>query len=157
MPQFDASVALPQIAWLVLVFGLLYAVVRTMLPKVEAVTETRSRTIGDNLAAAEAAKSAADTAGSAYEAGLAKAREDALGVVGEAKSAAARATEARLAEVGEALDARLADAAARIASARGNALGQIDAVAADAAADIVQKLTGRRPGDAEVKAALALA
>ena len=59
---------------------------------------------------------------------------------------------------GAAIDARVAEADARIAGARNAALGEIEAVATDAAADIAARLAGltvdRAAGAAAVKEAL---
>jgi F-type H+-transporting ATPase subunit b len=155
MPQFDFSVALPQVAWLVLAFGVLFLVMRSMLPRVEKVVETRARTIGDDLGAAEAARAEAERVDAEYQAGLANARGDALGVIGEAKAAAARETEARMKIVGGEIDARIKAADERIAGLRAEAMGKLDAVAADATADIVERLTGTRPSDADAANAVA--
>lgn len=147
MPQFDFSVALPQVAWLVLIFGVLFVVMRSMLPRVDGIVEARSKTIGDDLGAAEAAKAEAERVDAEYQAGLAKARGEALGVVGEAKAAAARETEARMKVVGADVDARIKAAEDRIAALRTEAMGKLDAVAAEATVDIVERLTGTRPDD----------
>ncbi|WBX83619.1 ATPase [Sphingosinicella microcystinivorans] len=155
MPQFDPSTALPQIAWLILVFGVLFLMMRGLLPRVEKVTEVRAKTIGDDLGAAEAAKLEAERVDAAYQADLAKARSSASSVVNDAKAAAARDTEARLAVVNAEAEQSLAAAEARIGDARVAAMAKLDAVAADAAADIVERLTGKRPEAADVDAALA--
>jgi F-type H+-transporting ATPase subunit b len=155
MPQFDFSTALPQIVWLILTFGVLFLVMRLMLPRVERVVETRARTIGDDLGAAEAARDEAARVDAEYQAGLASARSDALGVVGEAKAAAARETEARMKVVAADVDSRIAAAEDRIAGLRDEAMGKLDAVAAEATADIVERLTGERPNTADAAKAVA--
>ncbi len=76
-------------------------------------------------------------------------------MVNDAKAAAARDTEARLAVVNAEAEQSLAAAEARIGDARVAAMAKLDAVAADAAADIVERLTGKRPEAADVDAALA--
>ena len=64
MPQFDFSQALPQILWLVVVFGLLYLAVRGLYPRVERVVENRKARISADLKEAEAAHQAAEAASS---------------------------------------------------------------------------------------------
>ena len=59
MPQFDFSQALPQILWLVVVFGLLYLAVRGLYPRVEKVVENRKARISADLREAEAARAPA--------------------------------------------------------------------------------------------------
>lgn len=154
MPQFDFAVATPQIVWLVLTFGLLFLMMRSMLPRVEQVTEARARAIGDDLEAAEAAKLEAAGIDAAYQADLAAARSAAMHVVDEAKTAAARETEAQMKIVGVEVDTKITAAGARIAAARSEAMTRLDAVAAEAAADIVERLTGKRPSDTDASRAV---
>lgn len=155
MPQFDPQVFLPQIAWLILVFGLLFAVVSASLPKVVAVTANRARVIGDDLSEAEAAKARAETIHTAYEATLATARGDAVKLAADAKYAASAETAARLKVIDDELAAAAATAQAEIARARTAALANLRPVAEEATADIVERLTGRRPAADEVAATVA--
>ena len=69
-------------------------------------------------------------------------RAQAQALIAEAKADAAKATENRLAEANASIDARIAAADARIATARDGALGEIEAVASEAASDIVARLAG---------------
>ncbi|MBA4757780.1 ATPase [Sphingosinicella sp.] len=155
MPQFDPSNFLPQMFWLAIAFAILYfGVVRLTLPKIGKVVDERASIIAADLAAAELAHTAATNTGEVYNAVLAKSREAATGVVGEAKAATARENEAKLAALDAELNARLASAEARISDARAKALGEIDAAASEAAADVVERLTGVRPGALEARAAV---
>lgn len=155
MPQFELANALPQIVWLAIIFAILYLTLAYgALPKVEKVAKQRATLIGDDLAAAERAKGEAETTIGAYEEKLAAARAQALKATAEAKAATARETEAKL----KALDADLADkstaANGRLETARSQALAGLDAVAAEATVDIVERLTGRRPSADQALAAL---
>lgn len=155
MPQFDPSVAVPQIAWLIAVFAILYLIVRAALPKVERVTLNRAGVIGDDLNFAETAKSSAGAVIAEYEATLATARIAAMKLAADAKTATSGETAAKLKEVEAGLSAKTAGAAARIETAKGEALANLRAVAEDATADIVERLTGRRPAADEVAANVA--
>ncbi len=155
MPQFDPSVAVPQIAWLIAVFAVLYLIVRASLPKVERVTTNRAGVIGDDLNHAEVAKSSAGIVIAGYEATLAAARSAALKLAGDAKTATAGETAAKLKEVEAELMAKTAGAAQRIEAAKHEALANLSTVAEDATADIVERLTGRRPRADEVTATVA--
>lgn len=158
MPQFELANALPQIVWLALIFAILYLTLATgALPKVEKVVEERSRAIGGDLLAADAAKGQAETTLAAYEASLAEARGKAAALTSDAKAASAKATSERVKASDAALAAKLDAATAEVAKAREAALANLDAVAADATADIVEKLIGRRPDPAAAAAAVAQA
>jgi F-type H+-transporting ATPase subunit b len=155
MPQFDPSVAVPQIAWLIVVFALLYLIVRAALPKVERVVGNRASVIGDDLAQAEAAKSTAGAVIAGYEATLATARLAAMKLAADAKGATSAETATTLKGVETELTATTAGATARIEIAKADALANLRSVAEDATADIVERLTGRRPAADEVAASVA--
>ena len=144
-----------QIFWMLVFFGLVFFVIgRGMVPKVMATVESRDKQIAGDLAAAEAARTAADAQEEAWRHQAAKQRGDAQALIAGAKAEAAKATEARLAEVNARIDARLAEADARIASAREGALGEIEAVASEAASDIVARLAGITVDPAASRAAV---
>lgn len=155
MPQFDfANVFVPQVAWLGLVFAVLYFfVVRATLPKLDRVMGDRENQVNGDLTGAQAAKAEADRVQSDYEAGLAKAQDEARARMAAGNAQAARAIEARLAETNAALSARLQAADAALGEARAKAVAEIEAVAGEAAAEIVEKLTGARPAAGAVAAA----
>lgn len=155
MPQFDPSVAVPQIAWLIAVFALLYLIVRSSLPRVERVVAGRAAVIGDDLAQAEGARSSAQAVLTDYEATLAAARAAAAKLAAEAKTATSGETTAKLKTVEADLSAQAAAAQARIEAAQAEAVANLRAVAEEATADIVARLTGRRPETDEVAANVA--
>ena len=81
MPQIAqiAATYASQIFWLLIVFGLIYfGIGKGMLPKIEATVEARDQKIASDLAAAEAARTAADTTEAAYRAKMDEARNAAL-------------------------------------------------------------------------------
>ncbi|MBV7257088.1 ATPase [Pacificimonas sp. WHA3] len=158
MPQFDfARVALPQIIWLFFSFGLLFLLMRAMLPKVAGVAERRASTIGGDLDAADKARLDAETRREAYEAGIAKTRTDAQGLIESAKADAAKANEAKMKAADEAAAAKIAAAEAELSKQRDAALVKLDAIAVDATQDVVERLTGTRPAMAAAAAAVAQA
>ncbi len=155
MPQFDPHVFIPQIAWLILIFGMLFLVVRAALPRVAAVETNRAGVIGGDLTRAEAAKEQAATVIAGYEATLATARAHAVKLAGDAASAAAAETAARLKVIDGELAAQSAKSDVEIETARIAALANLRPVAEEATGDIVERLTGRRPAPAQVAATVA--
>ena len=144
MPQISQMAATygGQLFWLLLTFGVIYLFIgRGMVPKIEATVEARDQRIAGDLAAARDANAAADRAEEDYRDRANSAREEARGVVQESTARATRATEARMKELGDELDARQAEAEAAIAARKGEAMTQIESVAAEAAQDIVAKLS----------------
>lgn len=156
MPQFDfQNVFWPQFIWLAILFAVLYfVIVRLTLPRLDGVMTAREDQVSGDVSAAEAAKAEADRIDLAYETGVTAARDAARVKVNEARSRSQAAIEARLAESDAVLADRGAQAQAALDAARTAALAQIEGVAADAASDIVERLTGTRPAaDAAARAA----
>jgi len=157
MPQIEqlASTYASQIFWLAIFFGLVFLVVgKGMVPKVMSTVEARDGQIAADLAAAEAARNEADRAEEAWREQANARRTEAHGLIAEAKKRAAQATEARLAEANRHFEGRLATAEKRIGDASQAAAGEIEAVAADAARDIVQRIAGVGVDDGAARAAV---
>ncbi|HEY0113095.1 MAG TPA: ATPase [Allosphingosinicella sp.] len=162
MPQIAqiSEIFASQLFWLVLTFAIIYLVIgRGMLPKIEATVEARDQRIAGDLAAAEAARRTAEEVDAANRARTEANRADALKVAQAAKEASAREAEAKVKAADAATGARVAEAEARIRAATDAALGDIENVAAEAAQDMVARLTGvavsRDQAVNAVKAALA--
>ncbi|WP_296716149.1 ATPase [Erythrobacter sp.] len=157
MPQIVqiADTLSSQVFWLLVFFGLTFLVVGLgMVPKIMGTVELRDQQISGDLAAAQAARDAADSEEAAWRKRENENRAAAQAVVAEAKGAATKANEAKLAEAQTRLDARLAEAEAGIDAARSSALAEIEDVAADAARDIVARIAGADVEPAAAQAAV---
>lgn len=156
MPQFELANFLPQMFWLAIFFAILYfVVVRPTLPKLGRVMTQREDQVAGDIDRAAKAKAEADRIAAAHDQAIAEAQTTARGKVGEAQAKAAAALERKLKASNDALAAEAQAAQASLSAARANAMGDIETVAAEAAADIVEKLTGTRPSPAAARAALA--
>ena len=147
MPQIEqlASTYVSQAFWLLIVFGLLYFVIaRGMLPKVGRVIDSRQARITSDLAAAQTARDQAVAAQAGWEASLARAHEQARATLADLTGKAQSEQQARLAAADAELGSKLSKAEQELAQARTKALGEIDTVAAEAAAQIVERLTGQQ-------------
>ena len=145
MPQISqlAATYASQIFWLLLTFGLVFFTVGLgMLPKVQANMAGRDRRIADDLGAAQSARTAADQAEATWRARDAASREAAQARLNGARTEAATATEATLATANAANAERVSRGEADIAAAGERAASEIEAVAAEAARDIVAKVAG---------------
>jgi F-type H+-transporting ATPase subunit b len=162
MPQLTqlALVYQSQWFWLLVTLGVIFFVVgRGMVPRIEATVDQRDAKIAGDLAAAEAARQAADATEERWRSELAKVHADAQAAANEARARAGEEAAARLAAADAELQGKTAEANAKLAAARDAALAAIEDVAADAARDIVAKVSGAKVSAAEankaVKAALA--
>lgn len=157
MPQISqlAATYASQIFWLLLTFGIVFVVIGLgMVPKIQGNVDKRDQIVTDDLAAAEAARAAADQAEEQWRVRENAIRADAQKVIAEARSEAARRTEAVLTQANERVNARLSAEEARIAEASKAAMAQIEAVAAEAAQTIVARISGATVSDDEARGAV---
>ena len=147
MPQLNQlpEIFWSQLFWLLLVFGVIYFFIgRGMVPKIQSVVEDRERKISDDLAAAHKAREEAEGAEAAYRERLDQSRGEALKVAQEAKQKAALDTEKKLKTIDEKIGKKVAEAEARIRDAADKARRELEPVAAEAASQLVGKLTGQK-------------
>lgn len=157
MPQISqlAATWLSQIFWLAVTFGVVFFVVgRGMLPKVQKTIDGRDAAIAKDLAAASRARDEADKAEEAWRTRDHANREAAQGLVAEARARAAKASEATLHAAKDEQTAKVAAREADIRAATNRALGEIEAVAAEAAQDIVARVSGLTVSADEAKGAV---
>ena len=149
-PPFDSQTFPSQLLWFVLAFGALYLLMsKIALPRVGAALGKREGTIAGDLDRAAAAQKQADDASKAYDKTLADARARAQAMGQEAATKAAAETEARRKTLESELNAKIASAEAQIAAAKTAAMANVDQIARETAASIVQHLTGvAAPADA---------
>ena len=158
MPQISqiADVYASQLFWLLIFFGAIFVVVGLgMVPKVQATIDARDEKIAADLKAAEEARAAADALEEVYRTGIDKGRAEAGKLSAEAKADAARATEKSIAKADKAIAAKVDKAAAKIAEARSAARTQIEAVAAEAAQSMVERVAGLQVDTDAARAAVA--
>ena len=157
-PPFDATYFPSQLLWLAITFIALYLIVaRVALPRIGGILEDRRDRIASDLDQAERLKEQSDDALAGYERALAEARARAFAVGEEARATAKQQAAARQAEIEAELNKRLGRAEARIGEIKGKALADVDAVAADVAAALVERLVGEKPTQNEVQDAVAAA
>ena len=147
MPQIAqlAETYSSQIFWLLVFFGITFFVIgRGMVPKVMGTVALRDQQIADDLAAAQAARDAADQQEEAWRERENENRAKAQAMIAEAKADAAKKTEAKLARAQKRLDAKLAEAEADIEAARSSAMAEVEGLAAEATQDIVARLAGAK-------------
>jgi F-type H+-transporting ATPase subunit b len=143
MPQFDPATFASQIFWLVVTFLALYAVIaRFAIPRIGEILEQRARLIQDDLDRAAGLKTDTDAAIATYEKAMADARGQARDVLLVAASAMKKVADDRTAAVSAEVNAQIANAEARIAKAKDEAIGSIRAIAVETAREAVGKLAG---------------
>lgn len=160
MPQISqlAATYVSQIFWLLVTFGLVFFVVgRGMLPRVQKTIDDRDGRIAGDIAAAKAARDAADGTEAEWQARDQANRERAQAVVAEARASAARASEAKLSAASAEQAAQVAEREAGIRAQAAQVISEIEAVAAEAAQAIVARVSGAEVSVDEARAAVARA
>jgi F-type H+-transporting ATPase subunit b len=154
-PPFQKDTFASQLVSLLIAFVALYLIVsKIALPRVGGVLDARQNAIDGDLTEAQKLKDASDDALKAYEAELAFARSRAQAISAETRDRLNAASEAERKTLEEALSVKLAEAEKTIASTREAAMRNVRGIAADAAAAIVQRLTGLVPDGKSVESAV---
>jgi F-type H+-transporting ATPase subunit b len=154
-PPFQKDTFASQLVSLVIAFVALYLIVsRIALPRVGGLLDARQNAIEGDLAAAQKLKDESDSALKAYENELAAARSRAQAISSETREKLSVAAEAQRKTLEDQLSVKLADAEKTIASTREAAMSNVRGIAAEAAAAIVQRLTGIMPDGKAVDSAV---
>ena len=154
-PPFDPTYFASQLLWLAITFTILYFVMgRIAIPRIGAILETRRDRISNDIDEAQRMKEEADAAHAAYEHELAEARKRA-GAIGQAARDEAKAEAAsERGRVEQDLASRMAEAEAKIAAIKDQALAEVDRIASSTTQVIVSELIGTNASEAEIAAAL---
>jgi len=158
MPQLNPLDWAPQLIWLLIIFGILYLLmVYVALPRIGSVIEARAAHIAKDLVTADKLRRKTEEAIAAYEQALAEAKQKAHAIVDEGRAKLKEETARERAKLDSELAKKGAEAEARISAAKNSAMREVNAVAADVAADIVRQLIGVAPAKAEIDKAVATA
>jgi F-type H+-transporting ATPase subunit b len=154
-PPFQKDTFASQLVSLAVAFAALYLIVsRIALPRVGSLLDERQNAIEADLAEAQKLKDASDAALKAYESELATARSRAQAIGTETREKLNAASEAERKMLEDRLTLKLTQAEKTIASTREAAMKNVRGIAAEAAAAIVQRLTGVLPDGKSVERAV---
>jgi F-type H+-transporting ATPase subunit b len=146
-PPFDPANFTPMLIWLSLSFGLLYLLMsKIALPRVESILHTRARKITKDISEANAFRAQSEEAAAAHNKTIADAKAKALALAQETHARLNAETEANRLALEAELNARLAASETQILEMKAKAMGNVEAIASEAAAAIVQHITGK-PAD----------
>ena len=153
-PPFDSANFAPLLVWLVLTFGALYLLMsKIAMPRVEGILKNRRGKIDGDLGIANTKREEADHAAADYQKTLADAKTRAQALAQETHVALAAETEAKRRVLEADLAGKLAAAEAQIEATKAKAMGNVDQIARDAAAAIVEHITGKPADPAAIAAA----
>jgi F-type H+-transporting ATPase subunit b len=145
MPQLDVTTWMPQLVWLAVAFILLFVIMRFVaLPRVGGVIEKRKRKVDEDLEAAQRFRLETEKALQDYEAALAAARAEGAAIAQKTREKLNKDSEQERAKLEAELNSQIARAEKTIAETKNKAMVEIEAAAADLAAEIVTELAGAR-------------
>ena len=154
-PPFQKDTFASQLVSLLIAFVALYLIVsRIALPRVGGTIDARQNAIDGDLADAQKLKDQSDAALKAYESELASARSKAQAIGAETREKLNAASDAERKALEDKLSVKLAEAERTIAATRATAMSNVRGIAVDAAAAIVQRLTGLQPDAQAVNGAV---
>jgi F-type H+-transporting ATPase subunit b len=152
-PPFDTANFSSMFIWLVISFGLLYLLMsRVALPRVEGILHARRGKINGDIGEASRKRAEADQAAAEYQKTLADARGNAQSLAQETHARLAAESEAKRHALEDELAAKLAASEAQIEATKAKAMSNVAQIAQEAAAAIVEHITGK-PADAKAIAA----
>jgi len=146
-PPFDTVNFTPMLIWLSLSFGLFYLLMsKIALPRVESILHMRAHKITKDIGEANAFRARSEEAAVAHDKTIADAKAKALALAQETHARLTAETETNRLALEAELNARLAASETQILEMKGKAMGNVEAIAGEAAAAIVQHITGQ-PAD----------
>jgi F-type H+-transporting ATPase subunit b len=152
-PPFDMANFSSMFIWLVISFGLLYLLMsRVALPRVESILHARRSKINGDIGEASRKRAEADQAAAEYQKTLTNARGNAQSLAQETYARLAAEAEAKRHALEAELAAKLAASEAQIEATKAKAMSNVGQIAQEAAAAIVEHITGN-PADAKAIAA----
>jgi F-type H+-transporting ATPase subunit b len=148
-PPFDSANFVSLLIWLVLCFGGLYLLMsRFALPRVEGILRARRGKIDGDLKDAFAKRAEADQAAAEYHKTLAEARASAQALAQQTYARLAAESEAKRKAHEAELAAKLTAAEAQIEATKAKAMANVEEIARETAAAIVEHISGK-PADAK--------
>ncbi len=154
-PPFNQETFGSQLFWLVICFAVLYVLLsRWALPRVASIFADRQGKIDSDLETARRLTKESEAAIEAYEKALADARAKAQGIASATRAEFAAKAEETKKRLEAELAAKLADAERRIDTTKKAAMANVRNIAAEAAGEIVKRLTGNEPNKQSLERAV---
>lgn len=142
-PPFQGETFASQLLWFAICFVALYLLMaKVALPRIGGILAERRQHIEDDLTAAQRLRDESDAELAAYEKALADARGRAQAIANETRDKLNAEAERARKALEQELHAKLAEAERTIAATKQAALANVRGIALEAAAAIVERLSG---------------
>jgi F-type H+-transporting ATPase subunit b len=154
-PPFQGETFASQLLWFAICFVALYLLMaKVALPRVGGILAERRQRIEDDLTAAQRHRDESDAELAAYEKALADARGRAQAIANETRDKLNAEAERARKALEQELHAKLAEAERTIAATKQAALANVRGIALEAAAAIVERLSGSAAAAGAVETAV---
>jgi F-type H+-transporting ATPase subunit b len=155
-PPFDPVNFTSLLVWLTLSFGFLYLLMsKIAVPRVEAILQTRAHNITKDISTANALRAQAEEAAAAHDKTIADAKAKALTLAQETHARLNAETEAKRIALEAELNAKLASSEAQVLDMKAKAMSNVEGIANETAAAIVQHITGKPANQDAIAKAIA--
>jgi F-type H+-transporting ATPase subunit b len=155
-PPFDTVNFTPMLIWLSVSFGLLYLLMsKIALPRVESILHARADKITKDIGEANAFRARSEEAAAALDKTIAEAKAKALALAQETHARLNAESEANRFALEAELNARMLASEAQILEMKAKAMGNVEAIAGETAAAIVQHITGKPADSTAIAGAIA--
>ena len=156
MPQLDFGIFPNLIFWLVVaLFALYFVLSRVAIPRIGTVLAERNDAIANDIEMAAVLKRRAEEAEAAYNAALARARDEAHRIAAETRAGIDKELASLMAKADAEIAGKTAESEKRIGEIRDSAAKSVEEVARDTAAALVEALLPGGADPAAIEAALA--
>ena len=154
LPQFEFQHWLGQIVYLIFLFALLYFLIaKVFAPRMRRVFDEREQTIATAITTARQVQAEAAGQAEAAKAEVEAARSGSRATAAAAKARVAEEAKARADAEEAVVNARIAEAETAIGKTRDAAMANVAVIASDAAAAMVERLTGKAATSGELATA----
>lgn len=154
VPQFEFQHWGGQIAYLLVLFAILYVLIaRVFAPRMRKVIDERADTISGALETARQVQAEAQEQAQAARVEVAEARARSQRLASEARAKAGAEASERSAVAETEVAGKIAEAEVRIGAMRDRAMAEVGTIVSETTKAIVEKLTGKAATAAEVRAA----
>lgn len=155
-PPFDSTHFMSQLIWLAITFGLLYYLMsKVALPRIAGILKDRGDKISSDLGAAKAAQGKAEAAQAEHDKTLADAKAKAQALGQDAHQQLSAEADVKRKALEAELNVKMAAADAQIGEMKAKAMANVDGIARDAAAAIIEQITGKAADPQKIATALA--
>ena len=155
MPQLDPTYWASQAFWLILVFSVLYlSIAKFFLPKIKKNLDDRENKIKEDLDEANKLKNLSENKVLEYKVILENAKKEVIKIMQDSKSELDNEIKNKKSAIEKEIENEISKAQKEILDFKKDSINSIYDISEDIASNIIEKLSGDKPNESSVKAAV---